>query len=516
MSILDNDKNANASAKDSAYEREYRLSGLRSECSADYVLPDYMGDVKRMLRYTATVVPCNKYVSQGELSFLSLVSFKIMYLDAENVLTEASFTADVELSEKIPESVYDASLDTKVHNVTVRLGGPRKISAKATLITDVSLAAEEKMRDASDFPLAGIKYKRALVHSADYYKCGEREYAEELYRSEDLVADEVDVVKYDAEAFIDAMHKTDNGVNLSGFINAYCILRIGDDLVRVEKCIPIEENLAVEGSSDDSRYIGRCNVTGVNINVNNATVDKDGGTALSVVMNLTVDCEAEHHKNVENSLIEDAFREGEKNECCYENFCYSELLSVAEERRKFSLTAQRGEENLHCLIERDAVLKNLKYEAKDGEAHFSADLSVNLVFRGADTGECFSLKLEEPISDKVKLAGLTEHSKLRLSAVPCEISPAFDSEKIYAEISLIVTALAEEPKCERVLSELKSEKIKGQSARKIIVYYPEPTDTLWSVAKKYGVSPEKIAKCNSIPEVNCECDLSNKHKIIIA
>ena len=42
---------------------EIRREALHKEASADYVLPDYMGDVKRVLKYTAEVTPCNKIVS---------------------------------------------------------------------------------------------------------------------------------------------------------------------------------------------------------------------------------------------------------------------------------------------------------------------------------------------------------------------------------------------------------------------------------------------------------------------
>lgn len=517
MSMFENEKNENQINTTASYKMERDISGIRSECGADYILPDYMGDVKRLLRCTATVCPCNKFVSDGELSFLSDVTFRIMYLDSENMLTEASFGTDFEGSEKIRDSVTDASVNTRVHNVTVRLGGPRKISAKASLVTDISLSDEGELMTEESFVGATAKTERVKIHSADYLKSTEREYAEELERLEDLLADEVDVVKYDAEAYIDGVHRTDNGVNLSGCINAYCILKVGDDLMRVEKCIPIEENLAVEDMSAESFCLADCYLTGINLNINNTPEDKDGNIYLSVVMNMTLECEVEHHKNIEYELVCDAFREGEENLCSYDSFNYNELAGAACERRRISVTVDRGEENIHDILEKSCAVKNVKCELRDGELTVDADLSLSLVARGAGNGECFPIKIDEALNERIKLPGVTEGSKVRVNIRPCEISPAFDSEKIYVDCDILIEALAKNAKSARILSELSSKKKSEDNSRRITVYYPEKGDTLWSVSKKYAVSPEKVASRNMLSEEGgLDLDLSGKIKIIIS
>ena len=49
--------------------------------------------------------------------------------------------------------------------------------------------------------------------------------------------------------------------------------------------------------------------------------------------------------------------------------------------------------------------------------------------------------------------------------------------------------------------------IKGE----IIVYYPSESDSLWDIAKKYRISPEKICLANKADEKS----LSNKNAVII-
>lgn len=500
-----------------AYEREGKRFGILSECQSDYILPDYMGDVKRLLRYSACVVPCNKFVAGSEVSALETVNFRITYLDAENIITEAQFSSDVEHTERLPEKACDACVNTAVHGVTVRLGGPRKISARASLVTDISFTEQREMPLADLAEGAHEKRAQMKIHTADYLKCGEREYAEQIEKFEDMLPDEVDVIKYDARAFIDSVHKTDSGVNLSGDLIAWCILKVDDDVMRIEKTIPVEENLEIEGACESSVYIPHIYVTDTNINMNSTPADRDGGSFLSVVMNMTVECEVEHHKNEEYSTVTDAFYENAETVCEYGDFSYNELTSASSERRKVSFTAERGEENLHDIVERDALLKNIKYEMLAGEVKISADLTVTLVCRGADSGDFFPVKLERQIEERIKLPGASESGIVRVSAEPCELSAAFDSDKIYVDVTVALGAVCETPRKVKLLSSIDKKQREEPSGRRIIVYYTEKGDTLWSVAKKYGVSPERIASKNMVSvKDGAECDISGTKKIIIA
>ena len=514
MSVL----NRNNEDNDRIYSREGKILGVCTESQSDYVLPDYMGDVKRLLKYSASVVPCNKFVSGGEVSFLSAVNFKIVYLDSENIITEASFSTDFEHSEKLPEGVSDACVATRVNGVTVRLGGPRKISARASLVTDISFTEQREMPALAAVAGAVEKHAGLKIHTAEYLGCDEREYAEELDRFEDLSADEVDVIKYDARAYVDSVHKTDSGVNVSGALVAWCILRVGEDVMRVEKSVPIEESLEIEGACESSVYVPHVYVTDANINMNVSPEDKDGATFLSVVMNMTLECEIEHHKNEEYGVISDAFYENAESVCGYGEFAYNELVGSACERRKVSLVTQRGEENLHDIVERDALLRNVKYEALGTEVKVSADLCVTLVCRGADDGDFFPVRLEEHVEQSLKLpAAADESARIRVSATPCEISPAFDGDKIYVDCTLCVLAVAEVAKKERILTTLERSDAPADAFRRITVYYPEKKDTLWSVSKKYGVSPERVARCNMLQiKPDGETSLAEVKKIVIA
>ena len=162
----------------------------------------------------------------------------------------------------------------------------------------------------------------------------EREYAEELDKIDELSADDLEVVKSFAEAFIDAVHKTEGGVNLSGYVDAFCIIRSDEGTRRLEKRIPIEEHIECE-LYDNGIFIPIAYVTGMNVNLNN--VNSEDACAVSVVMTMTVECGVTNHYNEKVSVPKDAFYEGCKNTCTFCVCSSGKFNTFGNNKRKHSL-----------------------------------------------------------------------------------------------------------------------------------------------------------------------------------
>lgn len=482
--------------------RGIRKSVLNKEVGTDYILPDYMGDIKRMLKYTANVVPCNKIVSLAEASFVAVVTFRVMYLDSEDTLTEATFSCDVELVEKLFGESNDANVDYKVQNVALRLNGPRKISAKATVTCEFCAAEEKIICERAGYPGAQMLKKDIMIHTVEYLKNSEREYAEEIDKIEESTSDEIEVIKSFAEAFIDGVHKTDSGINVSGYADAFCLLRGEDEIIRLEKRIPIEEHIACD-IFDSSTFIPEAYVTGVTVNLNNVNTDDE--CSVSVVMNMTVECAVEHHYNQSVSIVRDAFFEGCKNECSYEEIEFSSLGECVFDKASMSVNILRKEEPLYDILERDMTVKNLRYDITGQDLTVLFDAELHMIARGNGKEDCYTVKEVFEFSKKYRLS-MTDTTKIYLNAVPCDVSVSFDGEKIYIEAQILISILTENKECEKILTNIEYEEECKNDDRTVIVYYPEKEDTLWSVSKKYSVSPSALATRNGMTNASIfEC-----------
>ena len=503
MSDFENEKNK---SEFSLNAHKVRTNNTRKEISADFVLPDYMGDIKRILKYNAYVTPCNKLISSEEASFIAIVTFRVLYIDSEDMLTEANFSQDCEFSEKLFADSSDADVNYKIQSVAIKLGGPRKIGAKAIVNCESSLVEAEEIHGYSEYDGAEVLKKEIEVHTVEYLKCSEREYAEEIDKIEEITSDDLEIIKSYAEAFIDGIHKTDDGVNLSGYADAFCLLRGDDGIIRLEKRIPIEEHIECI-TYDESAFTPKAFVTGVTVNLNN--VNSDAECAVSVVMNMTVECCLAHHYNEKVVVVEDAFFKGCKNECSYETFEYSSLGSCVTDKAPCAVNIERGEEPLHDIIERELTLKNMRYDRTGTDVTLMCDAEIHMVARGNDNESCYTIKENFEFSKRYRLE-TDENTNITINAIPCDVSVSFDSEKIYVEGQILVSILTQKSKSAQMLTNVEYETLEDESCS-VIVYYPEKKDTLWSVSKKYGVSPSSVASRNEISNN----ELSECKKIII-
>ena len=109
------------------------------ECGADFVLPDYNGDVRKILYTEAIVRPDGKFMGEDGVEFVGQVVYKIIYSDSEGRLSSTEFTSDYEHKQKdIGEGVKWAGLDVRLANYSVRLVGPRRFSAKSSDLPQTS------------------------------------------------------------------------------------------------------------------------------------------------------------------------------------------------------------------------------------------------------------------------------------------------------------------------------------------------------------------------------------------
>ena len=93
---------------------ERKCTGGRLDSSCDFYLPDYMGDVKRIMVSEAVAMNAGYSENEGGVSFAVVVGYSVIYLDGENRLTEAQFTSDLEFSVPCDEKIVDATLELDV------------------------------------------------------------------------------------------------------------------------------------------------------------------------------------------------------------------------------------------------------------------------------------------------------------------------------------------------------------------------------------------------------------------
>ena len=492
-------------------QKEYlsgrEIDALRCESIGDYSLPDYNGDVKKVLAVKTKVFPTGKFVGDNLLEFSGSVGYDVVYLDSENTVTHAEFTTDYDGAVRINSEIYvDSDIATSVSSCSLRLVGPRKLSVKALLDNEVRITESKSYEISGDSfdeyePEVSTTTVNVLAHH--FAKGESKEYTEELISIEGAISDEVEILLTDVEFVLDTVENEDDNVKVNGCYKILLLYRNSDSTPRMlTKEISVSETVALECASS-SRYIGvRADVTSVKGRVEPT---EDG---VSIAVSFSAVPVIYGIKNTELEVVLDAYlkERGVDNE--YTEFGYTEHICTESMEEKFEAKvplSELGVENAREIIWCESAPRVEKCDFDengviiDGEIRFSAiACQVN-----ENEEETYSpIKLNVPFTQNVKYS-CQKHDNMRAN---CDVR-CFDSKMIidsnYASISCVLSTSVgvNSQRRQRCLgSSYLTDDEYSRDESIVTVYYPDITESLFDIAKKFHTSVSAIAENNRLTQ----------------
>lgn len=489
-----------------SYLKSIKCADVYTESQADYVLPDYLGDVRKILFTEASLRPSGRFAGGEEVEFSGVVIYNVIYLDSEGEISSVEFTSDYDYSVKCDADSYSDSIaDTRVSNYAVRLVGPRKISAKVSLVGSVRLT-ESSAISASGDAFDGesepeINRDNVKVRQTKTSSSTEREYAESVARLEGAICDEVRVVYAAVEPVVDSVEATKDGASIKGRIRMWAIVKNADEpAYQVEKTVSFDETVDFEGITPDMSLIPALSVSSVRSNVN---ADEGG---CEVVLSAIVEFCVIGEGNGEVDVILDGYLIDSPTENSYDEFCYTRLSSVFTSKISHTSEINRSElenEGLREIIFLTATPKIESVETSDSEYTVIGEIGFSGIASemNGDKISYTGIKFSSPFSENI---GIKNSAKMQIetSLRATNASATLDAEKLYASCSLEINVVATEQEKKTVLSSMSriEEEESSSEGAKITVYYPSVDESLFSVAKRFRTSMTKVAKDNDITE----------------
>lgn len=489
------------------FTRNLKATEHHTECQTEYTLPDYNPDVRKILFTSAEVKPAGKFAGDEKIEFSGIIVYNLVYSDAENNISSTSFTSDYDYDVKYnPDSYKDAFTETRVSNFALRLTGPRKVSAKATLCSRVRICENESLRVSGNSFAEGaapeVKTKTVRLRESTAAQSIEREYAESLARLDGAISDEVSVIHSFAEATCDEVSVDGESATIKGNLRLCAVLKNADaPAYPVEKTIPIEESLTFEKLGTGAAVIPELTVTSLKSSVN----PNDDGC--EVVLSAIVEMSAVSEANVELSLLTDAYTRTHATENTYEDFYYNELLSVSCEKMTHTAEISRYELDLGSLRELLFVSAVPRLESVTatpdgavvrGEVRYSGVASEL-----CDDGNVayIPVKFSSEFEKNVNINCQTRDKMTFEASVDAGYATvSIDTEKlVFSSVLNVCVKAACEGKATRLAScETLSDMPFTRNSARVVVYYPDSSETLFAVAKKFHTTREKIALDNSL------------------
>ena len=479
------------------------------ESALEYSLPDYLGDVKKILSVSASTVPSGKFASDGEVNFSGVVSYDILYADSEGKLTGLTVSSDYDLAVPVDSDSYvDSMTESRVATLAVRLTGPRKLTAKAVVSNSVIISEEESIQCSGDAFSEGnspeVAKRTVKVEKSRFASSTEREYAEEAEHLSGVTPDEIEIIATSGAVRISESEAVEGGVRVRGELIITSIVRSAEQPpFAVKKAIPFEETINFDGLMPDMKIMADGYITSVTSGVSE---DADGSV---ITVNAISELYCTVSENAEIEIITDAYLKNRNTNAKYEDSEYSAVVCMNTAEEVFSVSQSRGEigcENIREILTLSADIRS--FEKNTTPVGFS--LSGEAAFSGAaceinedNTPSYIPVKFSAPFSLNVNCnTQIPAGASLDVSVTAIDCDATLDAERLsvncFVKIGYRVTDTT-------VINRLTECSVAGEeeyepSLSKISVYYPEEEETLFDIAKKFHTTCAKIASDNKLDE----------------
>ena len=492
---------------ETSYLRNTRCADVYTESTVDYSLPDYLGDVRKILFTDASIRPSGKFAGGDEVEFTGLVVYNLIYLDSEGNLSSAEFNSDYEYTVKCSGEGYRDSLaDTKLSSYTIRLAGPRRVSARASIVGSARVCEEGKIclsgnalkPDLAPEVSTGV----ALVRESRISSTVEREVAERILELEGAIADEVSVIYSLAEPIIEGVSCEDDSVTVKGRLRVNALVKSEEQAgFGVEKFLPFEEKIDFDHGTSSELINPKVSVSSLKLTVN----PTENGCDLVADCVMEICLVAECNQSLE--LLRDAYLKTASTENSYDDFRYHSLVGSSSAKGTHNAELDRSaleSENLREIVLMTATPKVDRVELADGKVNILGEIRYSGIAseQTEDKISYVSIKTSSPFATNVNINCQT-HSNMRVN---CHAT-AFDSEIKITEndamcsCDLILGVSLSSEKRQRCLgaSNLTDEEY-ATDASVVTVYYPDASESLFEIAKRFHTSVSAIAVSNRLSE----------------
>lgn len=468
-------------------------SDITSEIAEDFTLPDYLPEVRRLLRVTPSFSCPSGYTGSSDAEFAGNVNLNVLYVGSDGKPAAADLSSSYEVSAQVPPDLQIdrgaglyAEHSVCAENVSGKVTAPRKFSIKGRLRHHIRVTGERNTQTELNGSTSDECIKKL---DKTYVTLVTEKGLNDSSETETVFPVEADskVIGVRATAAVDSCLQTDSGAVCRGTVSftLLCTDPEGNTVTSESRAAfeaPVELDLDGEGW----QLSGYAYTNGV-------TSDEAEGSVLCRAA-LCVECYA--CKNAPVKLTCDIYSTQQTTAPTFETFRIPCLILCTNTEFSHDGSAvfdglPEGAKILDCVC--DAQPTGVRLE--NGKYLLDVKCRYNILFGSGDEYTC--RETEQNFSAEVGSGNDAPGSySARLTVVTCRAKTEGENIALSADIAAEVILLGES-EIKAVTSAEFGEK---SAARKSAwtVAYAVPGETLWDISKRYSADPAGLAAANGL------------------
>lgn len=477
-------------------------------------LPDYCGDIRRILRCTVETGIGSSFIKGDKVSATGGITLRLIYVNDEDKLDcfETQLDLDVSTESKnIPENAVLLT-NAKTDYVNCRAMSQRSASVSGSVTVNFILASEKESEFVSDCSTMGIQLKKDTFKARDLVCQGAKSFdLTETVSLESNCPDIGKVIFSDAYCTVGSKKTVTGKMLIKGEMICtvvYCTEKEGNNLCTLTHKMPISQIIDLAGIQEKTQSKLKLCVSRFIVN---PKADSSGQkrlfefaakvTAFSECTEIkelegTLDCySTDFETDCKSESLEAIvpYLEIKENESLNKSFelqkGIKEICHIRAEESETKLQLEKGKARVIFNTLMTIIYLNEKGVPSYAEKNLECELQYKL-----DEGELFSGEVEATVKNITW--NITGKNTVSVSA-----DIAFEGEicrKIKKKLCTDITVNEAAPKGERDCA--------------MVLYYTQKGEDLWSIAKKYNTTIKQLQEENQLKNG----DMLEERMLIIA
>lgn len=463
---------------------------LPFEITAECTLPDYRSEISRLLWVRPTILPPERFVGGGKAEFSGKVLFEILYTGPDGALYgtehEQGYSFHIPLEGAYAAEGAELFATPVVDAVISRVTGPRRLAVRCRAHAHMRGVAEKELTLAQRaLPKDAVPHLLCDATEAGFAIGGGRE---ELILSDALTCEENErVICARGNVLLPEVSAATDEVRVNGEVLVSVLsCREEHPLPSVrEKRIPFECRVPLEGVRPHHHVSATGTVGRIELTAENGQ--------LSISPQLILTAEAQYSEPI--TVCRDAFLPGQCAEYRFEEL--SAWQTGACCTRHFSINAERPAEEMGFgedleILDHTCEAEITEKCTENGKLVLCGKLQCHLLCRRG--GELCTQDATLPFRLLPGFGTQSAFADCRVAACRMQLHNGL----LRADAELQLSLQDALPLTLRPLCEVSFTPCELPPRAAIELYYPTPTQTLWDVAKQYGISPDALADANAL------------------
>lgn len=473
---------------------------VSTEAGGDFTLPDHMPDIRRLIKVDVKPFPPSEFISGGGIQLNGGVEYLAMYQGTDGEIYSTSFPGEYSFTVPFDDPAARSENGENSSSVSVypdsavsRVSGARRMNIRTRLMAKATVIGSKSIDGgATSFCDPGAQ---RLIKKTPY--CIQIDGAKddvEIIDEVDTSEEETRYVSSECSVFIEHAECGEGYADCRGsVIVKHLLCRKGGETYNVINKIPFSETVELNGVVSGSRVCvsGKC----IDISIDTSGGDELGEGKLKLTLRICLNATAFVDKILE--YVKDIYSTERSCFAETESYRLPRLLLCKNGNMTFSgFEENPGEETDVIDVAGSAKCESLVCEEDKytviGKCRFGA------VCRSKDGEDITWSECELPF--KYELEGeIGDITRYECAVSVIDPKAKWDDGRIQfdCELSVVCFALGETEA--KIVSSVRTEPEAADTRRRgFTVCYPDKSDSLWSVAKRYRVSLSDTARGNGI------------------